>query len=217
MRTRLGIDEAGRGCVLGPMVFGGLLVDEDREPELKRLGAKDSKRLSKKRREALREPLAAASRGWKVVEIPAVDIDGASMGILGKEAIVALVDHFRPTVVVLDAPVPPRGIPAFVDDLQRRFAERDITVEVVAENKADDNHPCCSAASVFAKTARDARLAELEALAGEPIGSGYPSDPKTQAWLRGVYARTGTFPPFVRTKWETVRRLVGDDGQGRLF
>ena len=217
MRTRLGIDEAGRGCVLGPMVFGALLVEEAKEPELRRLGAKDSKRLSKKRREALREPLAAASLGWGVVEIPATDIDGESMGVLGKEAIVALVERFRPTVVVLDAPVPPRGIPGFVADLERRFSERGLAVEIVAENRADDTHPCCSAASVFAKTARDRRLAELEALAGVPLGSGYPSDPVTQRWLADVYAATGDFPDFVRTKWETVRRLVGDDGQGRLF
>ncbi len=202
---------------MGPMVFGGLLVEESREAELKKLGARDSKRLSKKRREALREPLAEVALGWKVVEISPSEIDSRSMGLLGKEAIVELVDHFRPSVVVLDAPVPPRGIPAFRDDLLARFDERGIEVEVVAENKADDNHPCCSAASVFAKTERDWRLKELEEGAGVPLGSGYPSDPVTQAWLRSVYIETGSFPPFVRTKWETVRRLVGDAEQGRLF
>jgi ribonuclease HII len=217
MTTRLGIDEAGRGCVLGPMVFGALLVEADRELELKKLGAKDSKRLTKKKREALRGPLAEVSLGWKVVEIQPAEIDARSMGLLGKEAIVALIDHFRPDVVVLDAPVQPSGIPAFRSDLYARLEAIGVSVEIVAENKADDNHPCCSAASVFAKTERDARLKELEVAAGVPLGSGYPSDPVTQAWLRKVYIETGAFPHFVRTKWETCRRLVGDAAQGRLF
>lgn len=213
MRTRLGIDEAGRGCVLGPLVFGALLVDEAREHELRTLGARDSKKLSRKRREALRDPLAAASLGWTTVEISPAAIDAGNLARLGEDAIVALVERFTPTVVVLDAPVPPRGIPAFV----ARLRARGLTAEIVAENRADDTHPCCSAASVFAKTVRDGRLAELEERAGVPLGSGYPSDPVTQAWLRAVYAETGGFPDFVRTRWETVRRLVGGEPQGRLF
>ena len=203
--------------MLGPLVFGALLVDEAREPELRALGARDSKRLTRKRREALRQPLSAVSLGWKVVEIQPAEIDKRSLGLLGKEAIVELVAHFRPNVVVLDAPVPPRGIPAFRDDVARRLLERGLHVEIVAENKADDTHPCCSAASIFAKTVRDDRLRALELRAGEPLGSGYPSDPVTRAWLERVYRDTGAFPDFVRTKWETVRRLVGEGGQGRLF
>lgn len=217
MRTRLGIDEAGRGCVLGPLVFGALLVDEAREPELRALGARDSKRLSRKRRLALREPLAEVALGWGVLEIQPEEIDRRSLGLLGKEAIVSLVERFRPDVVVLDAPVPPRGIRAFRDDVAARLLARGLTVEIVAENKADDTYPCCSAASIFAKTLRDERLAELEGRAGAPIGSGYPSDPVTRAWLEQVHRDTGGFPDFVRTKWETVRRLVGEGGQGRLF
>jgi ribonuclease HII len=164
MRTRLGIDEAGRGCVLGPLVFGALLVDEAREHELRTLGARDSKKLSRKRREALRDPLAAASLGWTTVEISPAAIDAGNLARLGEDAIVALVERFTPTVVVLDAPVPPRGIPAFV----ARLRARGLTAEIVAENRADDTHPCCSAASVFAKTVRDGRLAELEERAGVP-------------------------------------------------
>lgn len=217
MRTRLGIDEAGRGCVLGPLVFGAFLVEESREPELRALGVKDSKRLSKAKRASLRGTLAEVGLAWSVLEIPPVTLDGESLGTLGKQAIVDLIARHQPTVVVLDAPVPPRGIPKFVEDLEARLAVRGLTVEIIAENKADDTYPCCSAASVYAKTTRDARLKELQDEAGVPLGSGYPSDPVTQAWLRSVYSDTGAFPHFVRTKWETVRRLVGEGAQGRLF
>lgn len=203
--------------MLGPLVFGAFLVDAEAESTLYDLGARDSKKLTKSRRQALRAPLADAGAGWDVLEVSPADIDATSLGELGKRAIVELALKFRPDVLVLDAPVPPRGIPKFSEEIRSRLAAAGLEVEVVAENGADDRHPCCSAASVFAKTCRDDRLAELAAAAGEQLGSGYPSDPVTQAWLRTVHSRTGGFPPFVRTKWETVRRIVAEGAQQRLF
>ncbi len=202
--------------MLGPLVFGAFLVDAEREATLFDLGARDSKKLTKKRREALREPLAEHG-SWETLEVSPAQIDATSLGELGKRAIIELALKFRPDVLVLDAPVTPRGIPKFREELRFRLATAGLEVEIVAENGADDTYPCCSAASVYAKTCRDDRLAELEAAAGERLGSGYPSDPVTQAWLRQVHSRTGGFPPFVRTKWETVRRIVAEGSQQRLF
>ncbi len=202
--------------MLGPLVFGAFLVDAERETELFDLGARDSKKLTKKKRESLRDPLAELG-DWDTLEVTPAQIDATSIGELGKRAIIELALKFRPDVLVLDAPVPPRGIPKFREELRLRLADAGLEVEIVAENGADDTYPCCSAASVFAKTCRDDRLAELEAAAGERLGSGYPSDPVTQSWLRQVHSRTGGFPPFVRTKWETVRRIVAEGSQQRLF
>jgi ribonuclease HII len=215
---RLGIDEAGRGCVLGPMIFGACLVRKEDEEHLRAIGTRDSKRLSPKRRETLRSELEGLVMEWRTIAIGAEAIDSQSLNELGKEAIVQLVVELRPDVVVVDAPVPPRGIPAYSRDLHERLSARGAGhVRIVAENKADDNHPCCSAASIFAKTTRDLALAELSAQSGRNLGSGYPSDPRTRAFLEQTWEENQNFPPWVRTKWETVRRIVAKSSQGRLF
>lgn len=229
MRTLLGIDEAGRGCVLGPMVFGAFVSTEAGEATLRSAGARDSKKLSKKKRAALAARFVqAAERGagpeeWGqhcVVSVPPEELDAGSLNEIGKDVIVRLALEFRPDVLILDAPVPPRGIPNYRAQILDRLRSAGFDpsgLEVIAENGADDTYPCCSAASILAKTVRDARLRELELAQGVPIGSGYPSDPKTVSFLRELWRREGVWPPFVRTKWETARRIVAESSQARLF
>ena len=218
MATRLGIDEAGRGCVLGPMVFGAFLVLEEDEPTLRAMGARDSKKVSAKKRQALRPKLEEAAQAWRVVEIQPAVLDGESLGEITKRVIVDLAIELRPDVLVLDAPVPPAQIPGYRTDLLRRLAARGLRgIEIIAENGADDTYPCCSAASILAKTTRDASLAAIQDVAGTPLGSGYPSDPKTRAYLKKVWLEQGSWPAWVRTKWDTIRRVVAECEQPRLF
>ncbi len=215
---RLGIDEAGRGCVLGPMVFGACVIKEQDIERLRAIGTRDSKRLSAKRRQTLRAELEDIVVAWRTVDISARTIDQKSINDIGKDAIVDLVTELRPDVVVVDAPVPPRGIPAYRTQIERMLHERGAgSVRIIAENKADDTYPCCAAASIFAKTTRDERLAALAADSGFDLGSGYPGDPRTIAFLEQSWRREHGFPPWVRTKWETVRRIMAESAQGRLF
>jgi len=217
-RRRLGIDEAGRGCVLGPMIFGACLVEEAREMDLRTLGARDSKKLSPARRVALRGVLEDEVLAWRTVSFAPSDMETTSLNELGKRAAVSLCLELRPDVLVIDAPVAPAGIPSYISDLRRRLDEGGATeVEIVAENGADDTHPCCSAASIFAKTTRDTTLAALEEQAGEALGSGYPGDARTVDYLRRTWARHRQFPAFVRTRWSTVRNIVAAERQGHLF
>ena len=229
MTTLLGIDEAGRGCVLGPMVFGAFLTTVGGEEELRALGVRDSKKLSKKKRAALAERfVAAAAEGAEAanfgkhttLSISPAELDARSLGEIGKEAIVRLALEFRPDVLILDAPVPPRGLPRYRSEMLERLAAAGLDIrglQLIAENGADDRYPCCAAASILAKTTRDAALLSIEVEAGRPIGSGYPSDPKTIAFLRETWAARGAWPPSVRTKWETARRIVAQTTQARLF
>ncbi|MEE2828650.1 MAG: ribonuclease HII [Myxococcota bacterium] len=220
MRTRLGIDEAGRGCVLGPMVFGAYLVAEADEPGLRELGVRDSKKVSRKRRDLLRPQLEERALAWRTLALQPPDLDKRSLNELGKEAVVSLCRELKPDVLVLDAPVPPAGIPAYAAAIRSLLAEAGHPVdslEIIAENGADDRYPCCAAASILAKTSRDAFLAALAEEQGEGIGSGYPSDPVTVGFLTRLWERDESWPPFVRTKWETARRIVAKSRQGRLF
>jgi ribonuclease HII len=91
---------------------------------------------------------------------------------------------------------------AVEDELARLKAAGATIPSFTIEPKADGNYPICGAASIFAKVHRDAAIAALG-----PVGSGYPSDPTTRAWL-SEFLRTETpFPDCVRTRWATIENL----------
>ena len=194
----LGLDEAGRGCVLGPLVVGGFVATEDQLKAIKATGATDSKALSAKKREALIEPLKAlGDHGLRSVSAKA--IDGGNINTLEEEAFASLIEEFKPDRVIIDCPVHPKGIPNFKARMRKLVSYEP---EWVIEPKADVNYPCVSAASIFAKVTRDGVIAGM----GD-VGSGYPGDPKTLKWLQGFIDAKKPFPPGVRTRWGTIRRL----------
>ena len=194
----MGIDEAGRGCVLGPLVVAAFTCDSSQFEAVAATGVTDSKRLSPKRRQALLEPLAALGQA-ELLEVTPAAIDLGNINTLELEAMAALIRSRRPDAVWIDGPVHPRGIPRFEREL-RALLEHD--PRLVIEPKADLNYPVVSAASIFAKTTRDAHIHALEG-----VGSGYPSDPKTREHLRKLIATGEPLPPYVRQRWGTVRDL----------
>jgi ribonuclease HII len=204
MRRVLGIDEAGRGCVLGDLFVGAFFVEVLDDDALRAAGAADSKRLSAKRRLAARDALAAVGTGV-VTRIPPSAIDAGNLNTLEEDAIVALVQRFQPDHVLVDALGHPRTLPALLERFQRRLGDGGPSWTI--EPKADHTYPVVGAASIVAKTARDEALADLVETHG-PLGSGYPSDPKTRAWLTAHAATRAPWPPFVRTRWGTIRDLA---------
>ncbi len=205
----MGIDEAGRGCVLGDLVVCGYVVESLDDEALRAAGADDSKRLSAKRRVAARQALGALGEADVRCITPA-EIDAGNLNELEEATIVSLIDRWQPERVYIDALGHPRTLPA----LQKRLlgALRTCQPELVIEPKADHTYPVCGAASIFAKTTRDQALADIVAAHG-PLGSGYPSDPKTRRWLADHAASKQPWPSFVRTRWQTVRDLA----QGSLL
>ena len=198
----LGLDEAGRGCVLGPLVVGGFLADGDDEPRLLAAGADDSKRLSPARRARVRSALDDLGTALLHAITPA-QIDAGNINTLEEEAFAILIAQTTPDAVIIDAPCNPRGIPAFKIRLARRLVDADCPVpNLIVEPKADANFPVCGAASIVAKQHRDQAIARLG-----PVGSGYPSDPVTRAWLQGFIRRGAAFPSCVRTRWGTIENL----------
>ena len=129
--------------------------------------------------------------------------------ILEEEAFFEIIAEARPDHVTIDAPCHPAAIPAFVSRLQHRLEAAGVPVpQMRVEPKADANYPVVGAASIVAKVHRDAAIKELGA-----VGSGYPSDPVTRAWLSGFLARDEPFPSCVRTRWGTIDALK----QAQLF
>jgi ribonuclease HII len=202
----LGIDEAGRGCVLGALFVGAYVVDVEDELALRAAGAADSKALTAARRRAARESLSVLGR-CDVRQVAAREIDGASLNALEEAVVADLVRTWRPGLVRMDALGPPAGIGRMIARIEALLPRRVRKPKWVVEPKADATFALVGAASIFAKTDRDQAL---EALAAEhgPLGSGYPHDPVTRSWL-AAHAETGRpWPAFVRTKWETIRVLA---------
>ena len=197
----LGLDEAGRGCVLGPLVVGAYFCDEDVLSTLKEAGVTDSKKLSAKRRRALLTQLPAHGTG-RVLELSPAEIDATNINVLEERAFINHILHFRPAALYLDAPVHPRGIPKLRARMQQALSAHGLTPEMIIEPKADLTYTVVGAASIYAKVHRDAQIEALGA-----VGSGYPSDPKTRAWIRGFFERNEPLPDCVRKRWGTVDAL----------
>jgi len=199
-----GIDEAGRGPVLGPMVIAGILVDSD--APLRQLNVRDSKKLAPERREALAPEIMKLAK-YEIIVIPAEKIDEMrnEMSLNDYEAklFASIISKFKPETTYVDA--------ADVDEIEFKKAiikELGENVDIVSKHGADELFPVVSAASILAKVTRDAEVKKIEAELGRPIGSGYPSDQVTMDFLETWLKEKGTFPPHCRQTWDTCRRLL---------
>ncbi|WP_088866164.1 ribonuclease HII [Thermococcus radiotolerans] len=204
-RKLAGIDEAGRGPVIGPMAIAAVVVDEKNVPRLGEMGVKDSKKLTPKRRGKLFDEIIALLDDYVILELPPEEIDSRE-GTLNEfevENFVKALNSLKvtPDVIYIDA----------ADVKEARFGEEikaklNFEAEIVAEHKADDKFVPVSAASILAKVARDRAIEKLKEEYGE-IGSGYPSDPRTRKFLEEYYKGHGEFPPIVRRSWKTLRKI----------
>lgn len=204
-----GVDEAGRGCLLGPLVVAGVSASRSGVEKLKALGVKDSKLLSPTRREELYpEILEAADRvHWASItpgEIDEVVIHGKRLRKLNYlEAVyfARVIDKLGARTVTVDAS----------DTVAARFG-RDISAnlkakcKVVALHKADRDFPVVSAASIVAKVERDRQVNLLRKVEGD-FGSGYPSDPLTKDFFIRWIRRGDPLPPYARKSWKTWAKL----------
>ena len=200
----LGVDEAGRGSVLGPLVIAGVVIPQKMESVLDNMGVKDSKRLTPKRREVLSRKLKKMF-DWDVVIYSAQDIDnmraqGINLNEIERRGMQELILKLECDKAIVDAvDVKPER---FQDKLRKATGK-----DVKAEHKADDKYLEVGAASIIAKQTRDEAIArinkEYEDIGG--IGSGYPSDPTTKKFLSNY--TYNQMPDFVRRSWSTVAKL----------
>lgn len=196
----LGLDEAGRGPVLGPLVLGAVLVDEQDLDTLSGLGVTDSKLMTRAQRETLCPQLETRFTTRTLHFTPAQLEENLTQVELG--GLAELINTLAPAAVYIDAPVPPKAIPNFIAQLETRLNK---STKIVAENKAELRYSVVAAASIVAKVSRDKAMLKLHETYGD-IGWGYPGEPKTRQFLQRCIAQGG-FPDFVRTRWATVQKL----------
>jgi ribonuclease HII len=218
----LGIDDAGRGPVVGPMVLAGCLVTEETQEEFKKLGVTDSKKLTPKRREFLAEKVREMAETFEIVlahpnEIDGKNHDGIDLNKLEAHMAAKIINKinkgYKKIKVVIDCPSV--GIKKW-DDYLRTKIENLSNLDISCEHKADQNHISVSAASILAKSMREAEMDKLKEKYGPEIGSGYTSDLTTCKFLE-KYAEKHKDAGIFRQTWETWKRACANLGQKRLF
>ncbi len=199
-----GVDEAGRGPVMGPLVIAAVMLPDERP--LRELRVTDSKLLTRRRREELDRSI----RDLATVELAVVhaaEIDAfmrtRSLNLLEVQHFAQVIERLRPERVYIDA----------ADVIEERFGKRvqellTCRPEMVCEHKADLTYPVVSAASIIAKVARDNLMDGIQESIGRPIGSGYSHDEVTIGFIRTWLKENGSLPPHVRSSWKTAKDLV---------
>jgi len=143
--TRIaGLDEAGRGSLFGPVVAAAVILN----PRRRIVGLDDSKKLSPDRRTILAERIREHALAWAVAEVPADRIDAWNIYQASRQAMTAALEQLRvtPDYLLLDA------------------MRLDVLIEQKPLIKGDTRSVSIAAASILAKTSRDRRLEELDAL-----------------------------------------------------
>lgn len=216
MTKVLGIDEAGRGPVIGSMFIGGFLVDEEDLDELEELGVEDSKKLSDKKRERLRDEIDSLGETF-LKEVTASDIDDLrevmSLNEIELKGFSDLIDRAEPDKVFMDLPEP--NAERFIGKV-KDLMNSSIDIEFTAEHGADDTFPVVSAASIVAKSARENHIEELKKKYGYDFKSGYPHDSPTIEFLEKYLEEYGELPKETRLSWSTAERIIKEGSQNSL-
>jgi len=212
----LGIDEAGRGPVIGPLMIAGAMIEEGDE---KLLGeVKDSKLLTQKKRVELWESITGIAK-YKVIEVSPQEIDAAvesvgndmNLNWLEAKHQAEIINYFNPDVVIIDCPHP---IPKkYEDHIKQLVNKKDI--KYIVEHKADFNYKVCSAASILAKVRREEEMDKIKEKYGN-TGPGYPANAVTQNFLKENWNK---YPEIFRHSWSTYKKvaIANNKDQKKLF
>jgi ribonuclease H2 subunit A len=216
----IGIDEAGRGPVLGPMVYGAaycLKADSDNIKKLFKVD--DSKKLNVNERERIQKEMLASSSIIKhnLRVIHALELSNKmlrrqkyNLNLISHDAAIELIHISKKQIenmggVLSDVYIDTVGTPS---KYQAKVLSEFPSVNIVVEKKADATFPIVSAASIFAKVCRDSIVESF----GDDLGSGYPGDPNTISWLGNNKDPVFGYPSdLCRFSWSTVSKNLNDD------
>ena len=195
-----GIDEAGRGPVIGPMVMAGVLIDEKDTHKLKSIGVKDSKLLTKKQRESLFPKITEIIKEYKIIIMPAKEIDDAlesddlNLNWLEAHKAAKIINELNPGKTIIDSPS--NNCEAYTRYV-RKLLKNPKSLQLICVHKADVKYPGVSAASILAKVTRDKEMEKIQEKYGN-TGPGYMSNEITQKFLKENWEK---YPEIFRHTW----------------
>ena len=199
-----GVDEAGKGPVIGPLVVAAVAVKNAKD--IQDLGVKDSKQLNPLKRKELSN-IIKDKFDYAVEIIEAEKVDEYrkqnKLNDLNREAFEKLISKLNPNVAYVDA----------ADVNEHRFGKQikekltnENDTDIISMHKADEKIDVVAAASIIAKEAREEEIRRLKKEIGD-FGSGYPSDERTIKFLKSFYADNGKWPTGTRKSWKTIERI----------
>ena len=199
-----GVDDAGRGSMIGPLVIAGISLEKKNIRKLSKLGVKDSKKLTPNKREKLYKEIISIVDNHYVAKISpkSIDVSVAKNNLNHLEA-----KYMAKVVIKLNPDT------SFVDSCDvnpKRFGKE---ISILSQNKkirsyhhADSRFVVVSAASILAKVTRDRAIKRLRK--DYDLGSGYPSDTKTIDFVKKYYKKQKSMPTFVRKSWKPTKKIL---------
>jgi ribonuclease HII len=216
-----GVDDVGRGPIMGPLVIAGVLIPDEAQEGLRAMGVRDSKLLTPEARTRLDAKIRSIATKVAFVEAQPKEIDNfvlhggrlRRLNFLEARMMAQVIGQLGPEEAYVDAS----------DVNEARYAEsiREFIppylkgMKIFSEHHADRTYPVVSAASIIAKVMRDAAIESLHGDYGD-FGSGYITDPKTMSFLREWRRTHGEYPPIVRLSWKTIKKIEAEIGQTRF-
>lgn len=213
----LGIDDAGRGPVLGPMILAGIIIDESDYNKIKALNAKDSKLLTPLQRKTIADQLKPNFRHFIVKSTPKQIDSSSNLNYLEAIKTAQIINHLTENetdkiTAIVDCPSV--NIQSWSNDVQQLLENKNVILS--CEHKADRDHPIVGAASILAKEKREDEMKSLRQKYKTDFGSGYPADPKTKNFIQKNH-NNSTFKDIIRFSWNTVKKLQKSSNQKKLF
>ena len=199
-----GVDDAGRGSMLGPLVIAGISINKTKISKLSLMGVKDSKQLTPKSREELYKKIILLVDDYYVAKISPKSIDASvknhGLNQLEAKYMAKVISKLNPDISYVDS----------CDVNPQRFGKE---ISKLSNNKkiksyhhADSRFVVVSAASIIAKVTRDKAISRLRKT--HDLGSGYPSDPKTINFVKTYYTMKRVLPTFVRKSWKPTQKIL---------
>ena len=199
-----GVDDAGRGSVLGPLVIAGISIERSKIKYLSKIGVRDSKQLSPARRENLYGKIIDLVDDYYVARISPRLIDQSvrknQLNDLEAKYMAKVISKLKPDSSYVDS--------CDVNPIRfgKKISKLAQSGRIYSRHHADSKFVVVSAASIVAKINRDKEIEKLRKK--YDLGSGYPSDSKTMKFVRNWIFTHKKTPQFVRASWKPVRILL---------
>jgi ribonuclease HII len=210
-----GVDEAGRGSIIGPLIVAGVSIHESKISKLRDMGVRDSKQLTAKVRARLYDEIISVVDHYHIHSIDSCEVDDSvfqkGLNRLEARTMASVIDRIHAHEVYVDCcdVNPDRYREHIAAHLDRRPV-------IHSMHHADRINVAVSAASILAKVTRDGSIQKIRRRY-RSVGSGYPSDEKTMSFLRQWVAKKKCAPEFARRSWKPMRTMLEEFEQRRLF
>lgn len=203
-----GIDEAGRGAVIGPMIIAGVAIKATQQKKLKEIGVRDSKELTPQKREKIYKEIESLAKNIVVIKIPACIITSYQSKKINLDQIEAM--KMANIVKMIEADK------IYIDSIEQNSNKFENMIKtyldkeynLIVRNYLDESIPVVSAASIIAKVERDREIEEIKKEVNFDFGVGYSHDERTIKFIEKILLNEDSPPKYLRLKWETVKDVA---------